>query len=179
MDFLRGMNQPQGISARWLEQLPPQTVARLEVEAVRRYHGDSRAQGALPEGVYLSAETARRVVGDFVLMKVGNLLGAESPSLERTDPPRWVVPVILTNPQAGRIGEVGTLRVNAQTGELEIGRCPYWPVTITFHSVVVVGVDREQVFLHDPFCPQAPILVTRVDFESAWSEEFFRAAMIR
>jgi predicted double-glycine peptidase len=52
--------------------------------------------------------------------------------------------------------------VSVDTGEL-----PYWERR-TAHAVVIVSIDREFVYLHDPDLPRGPIAVDKADFELAW-----------
>jgi ABC-type bacteriocin/lantibiotic exporter with double-glycine peptidase domain len=62
--------------------------------------------------------------------------------------------------------------VFVQTGEL-----PYWEY-LTNHAVVVVGCDESQIFLNDPYFADAPIAVSRGDFELAWLErDYFYATL--
>jgi hypothetical protein len=49
---------------------------------------------------------------------VGNLLLADEPALTVTDKVVWRVPVDLTNPVHGRIGRVGEVDVDVESGEL-------------------------------------------------------------
>jgi hypothetical protein len=71
--------------------------------------------------VNVSQYMARVLAQDFLLMKVGNLLKADEPAFVVSDPPCWNVPVILTNPQVGRVGVIGEIRVDADTGEILAG----------------------------------------------------------
>jgi hypothetical protein len=66
----------------------------------------------------VTGEVARRRVTAFVIRKVGNLLGTDSPYLMVNDRWYWVVPVVLTFPEVGPVGRVGEVRVDAQTGEI-------------------------------------------------------------
>jgi ABC-type bacteriocin/lantibiotic exporter with double-glycine peptidase domain len=50
---------------------------------------------------------------------------------------------------------------------LQTGQLPYWREDVD-HAVVVVGIDAETVWLHDPDLPQGPTAVPRADFELAW-----------
>jgi len=102
--------------------------------------GDGRHPPAIVESLRLPAKTqvkvalevttevnvsqymAKVLAQDFLLMKVGNLLRADEPVFVVSDPPCWNVPVILTNPQVGRVGQVGAVRVDADTGEILAGR---------------------------------------------------------
>jgi predicted double-glycine peptidase len=45
----------------------------------------------------------------------------------------------------------------------------YWGET-TRHAVVVVGIDSEYVYVHDPCFDIAPQRVTRLEFKLAWDE---------
>ena len=62
--------------------------------------------------------TAQRKVSKLLLDQVGNLLYGERPSLVAGRRLLWRVPVWLALPTAGPLGQVGTLDVDAQTGEI-------------------------------------------------------------
>ena len=62
--------------------------------------------------------TAQRKVSKLLLDEVGNLLYGERPSLVAGRRLLWRVPVWLALPTTGPLGEVGTLDVDAQTGEI-------------------------------------------------------------
>ena len=53
----------------------------------------------------------------------------------------------------------------------------YWTED-TDHVVVVVGIEDDLVYIHDPDLSTGPIPVSRVEFESAWLEEDFRFAVL-
>jgi ABC-type bacteriocin/lantibiotic exporter with double-glycine peptidase domain len=55
--------------------------------------------------------------------------------------------------------------VPVQTDQL-----PYWNQISVGHAVVVVGMDRDSVYLNDPEFPKAPIQVPYGDFDLAWFE---------
>lgn len=64
---------------------------------------------------------ARRKVNVFVLNEIGTGLGGETPRLAvESDRLCWRVPVILAIPPKGRLGQVGEIAVDAQTGEILI-----------------------------------------------------------
>ena len=44
---------------------------------------------------------------------------------------------------------------------------PYWEEA-TDHAVVVVGMDNDYIYLNDPEFPDAPLQVSRGDFDLAW-----------
>jgi hypothetical protein len=69
----------------------------------------------------ISAEVAREIGSDFLLMKVGNLLAAGEPRLppSQVDGRRvWQVPILLGNVRQGLLGEVGELLIDAETGRV-------------------------------------------------------------
>jgi hypothetical protein len=62
---------------------------------------------------------ARRKINVFVLNKIGTGLGGDTPILViDNDRLCWRVPVILALPPQGRLGQVGQIDVDAQTGEI-------------------------------------------------------------
>ena len=80
--------------------------------------------GRLQMDIHLSADvnvgaaTAKRRVNAFLATHVGNLLLADEPVLVLADRIVWRVPVDLTAPSMGRLGRVGEVDVDAQSGEL-------------------------------------------------------------
>jgi hypothetical protein len=70
----------------------------------------------------VSAYMARRLAQRFLLTKVGHLVRAEEPTLVVGQPWCWEVPAVLTNPEAGCVGEIGRLQIDAETGEVLAGR---------------------------------------------------------
>ncbi len=62
--------------------------------------------------------TAQRKVSKLLLDDVGNLLYGEQPSLVVGRRLLWRVPVWLALPTTGPLGQVGTLDVDARTGEV-------------------------------------------------------------
>jgi hypothetical protein len=61
---------------------------------------------------------AQRKVSKLLLDRVGNLLYGERPSLAAGRRMLWRVPVWLALPATGPLGQVGTLDVDTQTGEI-------------------------------------------------------------
>jgi predicted DNA-binding antitoxin AbrB/MazE fold protein len=72
----------------------------------------------VPPQVVITAATARRMVTRFVLDEISYLMGGEQPSLVRTDRLVRRVPVVLTYPMHGKVGEAGSIDVDAETGDL-------------------------------------------------------------
>ncbi len=62
--------------------------------------------------------------------------------------------------------------VFVRTGEL-----PYWDHN-SDHAFVVVGYDENNIYVNDPYFPDAPLTVPRGDFELAWIERDYYYALI-
>lgn len=68
----------------------------------------------------ISADIARRRVTRYVGDYIGDLLYAEKPTLVlQTKRAVWRVPVVLATGKSGRLGQVGALDVDVETGELD------------------------------------------------------------
>lgn len=82
--------------------------------------------GRLTIDIHLSVEVnvtavmARRKVNAFLATCVGNLLLADEPVLTVAEKIVWRVPVDLTAPPEGRIGRVGEIEVDVETGAIAI-----------------------------------------------------------
>jgi predicted DNA-binding antitoxin AbrB/MazE fold protein len=72
----------------------------------------------IPPQVRVTATQARRVVNRFLLDKVSYLMGAARPTLIQSDRLVWRVPVVLTYPDQGEVGEVGCVDVDAEHGHI-------------------------------------------------------------
>lgn len=72
----------------------------------------------LKAAVNITAVSARRKVNAFLATNVGNLLLAGEPVLSITERIVWRVPVDVTYPEDGRIGRVGEVDIDVETGEL-------------------------------------------------------------
>jgi hypothetical protein len=73
---------------------------------------------SLSADINFTAQAARRRVSKLMLDRVGNLLYGEKPSLVVGEHLLWRVPIWLSLPTTGPLGQVGTLDVDAQTGEV-------------------------------------------------------------
>ncbi len=89
-----------------LEQidLPPRSEVKIEV--------------SITANLAVTAETAQRKVSRLLLETVGNLLYGERPNLVAGRRLVWRVPVWLGLPTTGPVGSLGSIEVDAQTGEL-------------------------------------------------------------
>ena len=54
----------------------------------------------------------------------------------------------------------------------------YWQLIDTAHAVVVIGLDDENIYLHDPYFAGAPQIVDLDSFLTAWSEWDFEYAIV-
>lgn len=100
--------------------LPEKVIASLGTEAAEDFAEwlDARLRAApLTAEVQITSLGARQQVNLLMLEKVGNLLLAGEPWLVQTAAgARWRVPVNLTYPGRGRVGQVGTLDVDTTLG---------------------------------------------------------------
>jgi hypothetical protein len=84
--------------------LPPQSEVKVEF--------------SLTAQVKITDFTAQRKVNKLLLDQVGNLLYGEQPNLVIGRRLLWRVPVWLATPSTGPLGQIGTLDVDAQSGEI-------------------------------------------------------------
>lgn len=68
--------------------------------------------------VTVDAVTAQRNATGWLVSEVGNLLLGDTPALVIADRTVWRVPVLLTSPEYGVLGQVGVVDVDAQTGDV-------------------------------------------------------------
>ena len=65
-----------------------------------------------------SALAARRLVGRFIADEIGYLLRSDPPNLVIAERIYWRVRVVLAWPSRGPMGQVGTLDVDVETGQI-------------------------------------------------------------
>lgn len=68
--------------------------------------------------IKITAEEARRQVDRWLFDQVSYMMTAEPPTLVLGERIVWRVPAVLTAPQVGRVGLVGTVDVDVQTGQM-------------------------------------------------------------
>jgi len=68
--------------------------------------------------VNVTAQTAQRQVTKLLLDQVGKLLYGERPNLVAGERLLWRVPVWLALPTTGPLGQVGTIDIDTETGEI-------------------------------------------------------------
>ncbi len=66
----------------------------------------------------VSAKQAQRKVDTWLMNEVSYMMGAEAPTLVIGERTVWRVPAYFSSPGSGRVGTVGQVDVDAQTGEL-------------------------------------------------------------
>lgn len=72
-----------------------------------------------PVHLTISAEAARRAVTHWLVFEITMMLAGEEPALVIGERTRWQVPVIFSAPGPGRVGIVGTVEVDAVSGEID------------------------------------------------------------
>lgn len=68
--------------------------------------------------VQVTHVSAQRAVSRFLLDQVGNLMYGEQPSLVVGERLLWRVPVWVGSPSRGPLGQIGSVDVDAQSGEI-------------------------------------------------------------
>ena len=66
----------------------------------------------------ITSFSARQKVTQYVIRELSTQFGGDTPELTVGERVYWSVPVIFTLPGKGVLGRVGTLRIDAATGEL-------------------------------------------------------------
>ena len=68
--------------------------------------------------IQVSAKQAQRKVDTWLLNEVSYMMGAEEPTLVIGERTVWRVPCRFTAPHVGRVGKVGDVDIDAETGEI-------------------------------------------------------------
>jgi hypothetical protein len=98
-----------------------------------------------------SGEAAVRAANEYMLLHyVIGLLGGTPYHLSLRDEELWIVPMVLTSPAYGAIGEVGSVAVDAHTGNIVGG---------TAKAEVIAAIRRLREAKHDAI--QAAFLQAR------------------
>src|SRR5438874_5032824 len=66
----------------------------------------------------VTAFSAQQRVTQYVMQELSTQFGGDTPELTVAERVYWSVPVVFTLPGKGVLGRVGTLRIDAGTGEL-------------------------------------------------------------
>ena len=87
--------------------------------------------------IKIKAENARRRVTRYVGDYIGDLLYGEKPTLVlQNQRVFWRVPVVIANGESGRIGQVGAIEVDMETGELIITEALIQEIKQNTHRLV-------------------------------------------
>lgn len=87
-------------------------------QSILPQHGRVEINIQVSAEIQVSAAMARRRVSRLVVSEIGNLLYGGEPSLHVAEQISWRVPVILAYPDTGPVGQVGTLDVDIETGQV-------------------------------------------------------------
>lgn len=79
---------------------------------------DVRIEISIATHLGITAQSAQRKVSRLLLDQVGNLLYGETPNLVAGERLLWRVPVWVSSPVGGRLGQAGILDVDAHNGEI-------------------------------------------------------------
>lgn len=85
--------------------------------------------------INVTARSARQRVTRLVASELGNLLHGGEPSLVVGERIVWRVPVILTYPDTGPVGEVGALDVDVETGQVLVAPDQLTAIEIQAHAL--------------------------------------------
>ncbi|MBY0232545.1 MAG: hypothetical protein K2W96_24970 [Gemmataceae bacterium] len=77
---------------------------------------DSEARAA--RLLNITSYVAKQLATRFAAFEITTQAGAGTPTFAEGDRPCWSVPLILTMPDRGSIGEIGEVLVDAMTGEV-------------------------------------------------------------
>lgn len=81
-------------------------------------HAEVKIEISITSKINVTAVVAQRKVSKLVLDQVSNLLYGEHPTLVAGERLLWRVPVWFALPTTGPLGQVGTIDVDVQSGEI-------------------------------------------------------------
>jgi hypothetical protein len=93
---------------------------QVEIEKLPSNQGRLSVHIAVTADVNVSAFVARQKVTGFVADEISTQLHGGEPTLIVGERIRWRVPVWLSLPPTGDMGEVGVIEVDVESGQLEI-----------------------------------------------------------
>ena len=79
---------------------------------------DLNIQVSVAAVINIKAKTAQRKATTWLVSEVGNMLISGMPQLVISKNAVWRVPVLLTSSRSGILGQVGSVDVDAESGEL-------------------------------------------------------------
>lgn len=96
-----------------------QTVIRLEGDGLKTLQNFD-LEISVHVTINIAPQEAQRLVTGWVVSEVGNMLIGGRPRLIVSQPTVWRVPIVLGSSERGLLGEVASLDVDVETGELLI-----------------------------------------------------------
>jgi hypothetical protein len=93
---------------------------KVEIDKLPSNQGRLSVHVDVAADMNISALVARRKVTGYVADEISTQLRGGEPTLVVSDRIRWRVPVRLSLPPTGDLGEVGSIEVDVETGQLEI-----------------------------------------------------------
>jgi hypothetical protein len=127
--------------ALWLKD----EIMQVEINEVPTNQGHLSIHIEVAADMNISAFVARQKVTGFVVDEISTQLRGREPVLVVGERIRWRVPVWLSLPPTGDLGEVGSIEVDVETGQLEITEVLIQEITLraaelanrTSHSTAV------------------------------------------
>jgi hypothetical protein len=101
-------------------QLPLEDVPMASLVESLPQTGQLEVDIRVRADVNISAYAARQKVNSFVLSDISTMMHAGVPTLVVAERICWRVPVILSLTSQGDVGEVGTIDVDVETGQMHI-----------------------------------------------------------
>jgi hypothetical protein len=95
-------------------------LMRVEIDKLPSNQGRLSVHIEVTANMNVSAFVARQKVTGFVADEISTHLHGREPVLVMAERIRWRVPVWLSLPPTGDLGEVGAIEVDIETGQLEI-----------------------------------------------------------
>jgi hypothetical protein len=80
--------------------------------------GESTLEIRVTQPLNITSFSARQRVTQYVMRELSTQLGGDTPELTVGERVFWSVPIVFALPGKGVLGRVGTLRIDAATGEL-------------------------------------------------------------
>ncbi len=93
---------------------------QVEIENLPSHQSRLSVRIEVAADMNISAFVARKKVTGFVVDEISTQLRGREPTLVVGKRIRWRVPVWLSLPPTGDLGEVGSIDVDVETGQLEI-----------------------------------------------------------
>ena len=103
---------------------------QVEIDKLPSSQGRLSVHIEVSADMNISAFTARKKVTRFVVDEVSTQMRGGEPTLVVGERIRWRVPVRLSLPPTGDLGEAGAIEVDVETGQLEITEALIQEITL-------------------------------------------------